>query len=172
MSSARFLRPLHLAASIAAFTFAAAAAPASPLDTTLALPERTPTPHNASAKAMSARMARTSEPAARPTKHLASPTRPAKAFSACIRAADRAKDFGSRGNFAMQAGQTAEAIGAFEHALELDPFFTEAWGKLAFLYLRAGNSTKAVDAFKKAKLLGDANGGMTSRDASGALLFP
>lgn len=75
----------------------------------------------------------------------------------------------SRGTFAMQAGQTAEAIAAFEQTVKLDPDFTDAWGKLAILYQKNGNSAKATEAFKKAKRLGDANGGTVSRDAAGGL---
>ena len=75
----------------------------------------------------------------------------------------------SRGTFAMQAGQNAEAITALEQAVKLDPDFTDAWGKLAILYQKTGNSAKATDAFKKAKRLGDANGGTVSRDAVGGL---
>ena len=75
----------------------------------------------------------------------------------------------SRGTFAMQAGQNAEAIEALEKTVKLDPDFTDAWGKLAILYQKTGNSAKATDAFKKAKRLGDANGGTVSRDAVGGL---
>ncbi len=75
----------------------------------------------------------------------------------------------SRGTFAMQAGQTAEAITALEKTVKLDPDFTDAWGKLAILYQKNGDSTKATEAFKKAKRLGDANGGTVSRDAVGGL---
>ncbi len=75
----------------------------------------------------------------------------------------------SRGTFAMQAGQTNEAITALEQTVKLDPDFTDAWGKLAILYQKNGNSAKATDAFKKAKRLGDANGGTVSRDAVGGL---
>ena len=75
----------------------------------------------------------------------------------------------SRGTFAMQAGQTAEAIEALEQTVKLDPDFTDAWGKLAILYQKTGNSAKATEAFKKAKRLGDANGGTVSRDAAGGL---
>ncbi len=75
----------------------------------------------------------------------------------------------SRGTFAMQAGQNAEAITALEQTVKLDPDFTDAWGKLAILYQKTGNSAKATDAFKKAKRLGDANGGTVSRDAVGGL---
>ena len=75
----------------------------------------------------------------------------------------------SRGTFAMQAGQNPEAIAALEDTVKLDPDFTDAWGKLAILYQKTGNSAKATDAFKKAKRLGDANGGTVSRDAAGGL---
>ncbi len=75
----------------------------------------------------------------------------------------------SRGTFAMQAGQNAEAIAALEETVKMDPDFTDAWGKLAILYQKTGNSAKATDAFKKAKRLGDANGGTVTRDAVGGL---
>jgi tetratricopeptide (TPR) repeat protein len=75
----------------------------------------------------------------------------------------------SRGTFAMQAGQNAEAIVAFEKAVKLDPDFTDAWGKLAILYQKTGNSAKATAAFKHAKRLGDPNGGTVSRDTVGGL---
>jgi hypothetical protein len=75
----------------------------------------------------------------------------------------------SRGTFAMQAGQNTEAIAALEQAVKLDPDFTDAWGKLAILYQKSGNSTKATEAFKRAKRLGDANGGTVSRDPAGGL---
>ena len=129
-------------------------------------------PSTVKAKAATAPPAKTSAPQARPVKRLTSGSHSAKARPSGGSAWDRAADYDSRGNFAMQAGQTAEAIVAFEHALELAPSFTDAWGKLAFLYLKRGQSAKAIDAFKKAKQLGDANGGMVTRDASGALLFP
>ena len=78
----------------------------------------------------------------------------------------------SRGSFAMQAGQNAEAIAAFEQTVKLDPDFTDAWGKLAILYQKNGNTAKATDAFKKAKRQGDANGGTVSRDSVGGLPLP
>lgn len=82
---------------------------------------------------------------------------------------DGVADAYSRGTFAMQAGQTDEAIAALEQTVALDPDFTDAWGKLAILHQKSGNSAKATDAFKKAKRLGDANGGTVSRDAAGGL---
>ena len=84
-------------------------------------------------------------------------------------ASEGVADAYSRGTFAMQAGQTGEAIAALEQTVKLDPDFTDAWGKLAILYQKAGNGAKATEAFKKAKRLGDANGGTVSRDAAGGL---
>jgi hypothetical protein len=83
--------------------------------------------------------------------------------------AEGVADSYSRGSFAMQAGQYPEAIAALEQAVKIDPDFTDAWGKLAILYQKTGNSTKATDAFKQATRLGDANGGTVSRDAVGGL---
>jgi len=87
-------------------------------------------------------------------------------------AAEGVADAYTRGTFAMQAGQNAEAVTALEQAVKLDPDFTDAWGKLAILYQKDGQSLKATEAFKKAKRLGDANGGTVTRDASGGLQFP
>jgi hypothetical protein len=86
--------------------------------------------------------------------------------------AESVADAYTRGTFAMQAGQNAEAITALEEAVKLDPDFTDAWGKLAILYQKDGQSAKATDAFKKAKRLGDANGGTVTRDSAGGLQFP
>ena len=84
-------------------------------------------------------------------------------------AGEEVADAYSRGTFAMQAGQHEEAIAALEKTVKLDPDFTDAWGKLAILYQKTGASGKATEAFKKAKRLGDANGGTVSRDAAGGL---
>ena len=78
----------------------------------------------------------------------------------------------SRGTCAMQAGQNAEAIAAFEQTVKLDPEFTHAWGKLAILYQKGGDTAKATEAFKKAKRLGDPNGGTVSRDGNSGLQLP
>lgn len=86
--------------------------------------------------------------------------------------ADHVADAYTRGSFAMQAGQSAEATKAFEEVVKLDPEFTDAWGKLALLYQKNGDSLKATEAFKKAKRLGDANGGTVTRDAAGGLQLP
>ncbi len=59
----------------------------------------------------------------------------------------------SRGVFCLQAGSDAEAIAAFEEAVQLDPTFADAWENLAVLYEKGGDSKKALEAFKKAKTL-------------------
>jgi tetratricopeptide (TPR) repeat protein len=88
------------------------------------------------------------------------------------RIAEGVADAYTRGSFAMQAGQNAEAIVAFQEAVKADPDFTDAWGKLAILYQKDGQSAKATEAFKKAKRLGDANGGTVTRDNAGGLQLP
>ena len=124
------------------------------------------------AKAVIAHLAKPSVQPAIPANenhtHLAKPSEP----PAGNNGSESVADIYTRGNFAMQAGQNTEAIVAFQEALKLDPDFTDAWGKLALLYQKEGNSAKAVEAFKKAKRLGDANGGTVTRDASGGLQFP
>jgi tetratricopeptide (TPR) repeat protein len=72
--------------------------------------------------------------------------------------ANKVADAFTRGSFAMQAGQNAEAITAFEEAVKLDPNFSDAWTKLALLYQKTGSPEKATAAYKKAKKLGQPNG--------------
>ena len=102
------------------------------------------------------------------TKPAASHTHPENGGTA----RESAEDLHARGVFAMMVGQSAEAIAAFERVVGLRAASTDTWGKLAFLYLKEGDTAKAVAAFKKAKHLGDANCGIVSRDASGGLQFP
>ena len=87
-------------------------------------------------------------------------------------ASNGAADAYTRASFAMQAGQDAEALKAFEETVKLDPDFTDAWGKMALLYSKSGQPAKATEAFKRAKKLGDANGGTVTRDATGGLQLP
>jgi tetratricopeptide (TPR) repeat protein len=100
------------------------------------------------------------------------PALPAHPAPGATSTAESVADAYTRGTFAMQAGQTPEAIAAFEEAVKLDPDFTDAWGKLAMLYQKEGKTAKATEAFKKAKRLGDANGGTVTRDATGGLQLP
>jgi cytochrome c-type biogenesis protein CcmH/NrfG len=178
MSPAHFHRRFRLVVTTAVFAVAECACGAPLQSVDLPLPARALPPLTVSApvpaapRPMFVPLAKPSDLPSRSVKRRTSLSHSAKARSGAGSIPDRAADFDSRGKFAMQAGQTAEAVAAFEHVLELDPRFADAWGKLAYLYLKQGNSAKAIDAFKTAKQLGDANGGMVTRNASGALLFP
>lgn len=57
----------------------------------------------------------------------------------------------SRGQFCMKTGNEADAILAFREAVKVDPTFSEAWQNLAVLYEKAGESAKALEAFRNAK---------------------
>jgi hypothetical protein len=83
--------------------------------------------------------------------------------------ANRVADAYTRGSFAMQAGQDAEAIVALEEAVKLDPNFTDAWTKLVKLYERTGNPAKAAEAYKKLKQLGQPNGAPGVAESPGGL---
>ena len=97
------------------------------------------------------------------------PAGPVPALPESNDTANKVADAFTRGTFAMQAGQNAEAITAFEEAVKLDPNFSDAWTKLALLYQKTGSSEKAAAAYKKAKQLGQPNGPDAS-NASGGLL--
>jgi tetratricopeptide (TPR) repeat protein len=84
-------------------------------------------------------------------------------------AANKVADAYTRGTFAMQAGQNAEAIVALEEAVKLDPNFTDAWTKLVKLYERTGNNAKAAEAYKKLKQLGQPNGAPGAVESSGGV---
>ena len=114
----------------------------------------------------------TADRPSRTVKRAASQAHPAKALHDGGGSTVSVAEIFERGNFAMQVGQTAVAIAAFEKVLKLDPNCTDAWGKLAFLYVKEGNPVKSVEAFKKAKRYGDANCGAVTRGGSGGLQFP
>lgn len=86
--------------------------------------------------------------------------------------ADKVAELYTRGSFAMQAGQVGEAIIALEEAVSLDPNFSDAWSKLVILYQRAGKEEKAMEAYKKAKKLGQPNGPTTLTPQSASALIP
>jgi uncharacterized protein HemY len=62
-------------------------------------------------------------------------------------------DYFTLGNLMMQQEKYGDAIKAYENAVQLDPTFSEAWNHLAICYQNTGQSEKAVDAFKKFKLI-------------------
>jgi hypothetical protein len=62
-------------------------------------------------------------------------------------------DYYALGTFCLQQERNAEAAAAFRKAVELDPTYADAWNSLAICYQNAGDSAKAVEAFKKYKTL-------------------
>lgn len=121
---------------------------------------------------MPARLAKPSLPSPGLARSSVSHTHPANGPIGDSKALNKVADLYARANFAMQVGQNAEAIAAYERLLQLDAGFTDAAGKLALLYLKEGNAAKSIEAFKNAKRFGDANGGTVTRDGSGGLQFP
>lgn len=66
---------------------------------------------------------------------------------------DRVTEATSRADFLMQTGNEAEAIGAYEEAVQIDPNLGGAWQILAGLYEKNGDTAKAAEANKRAKKL-------------------
>lgn len=95
------------------------------------------------------------------------PAAPVPALPEGSDTANKVADAYTRGSFAMQAGQNAEAIVALEEAVKLDPSFSDAWTKLALLYQKKGDSEKATEAYKRAKKLGQPNGPETNTVSGG-----
>jgi tetratricopeptide (TPR) repeat protein len=57
------------------------------------------------------------------------------------------------GNLCLQQGRYQDAINAYQAALKDDPNFAEAWNNLAVAYQDAGQDDKAMEAFKKYKMV-------------------
>ena len=57
------------------------------------------------------------------------------------------------GNLCLQQGRYKDAIAAFQTALKDDPSFAEAWNNLAIAYQDAGQDDKAMEAFRKYKMV-------------------
>jgi tetratricopeptide (TPR) repeat protein len=57
------------------------------------------------------------------------------------------------GNLCLQQGRYSEAISAYQKALDADPSFAEAWNNLAIAYQNSGQDDKAMEAFKKYKMV-------------------
>jgi tetratricopeptide (TPR) repeat protein len=66
---------------------------------------------------------------------------------------DRVTEATSRADFLLQTGNEAEAIAAYEEAVQIDPNLAGAWQILAGLYEKQGNTAKATEAAKRAKKL-------------------
>lgn len=69
----------------------------------------------------------------------------------------QARQFFSQGIRANQQGNTLEAIGAFEKAVQADARFTDAWYNLGSMQFRSGNYEKARAAFQQVLLLNPAD---------------
>lgn len=64
---------------------------------------------------------------------------------------ERVADKFTLGNLCMEQGRYAEAITAYEAALQINPNFADAWSKLAVAYQNTGQDKKALEAFRKYK---------------------
>jgi len=62
-------------------------------------------------------------------------------------------DYFTLGNLMMQEEKYPDAIKAYESAVKLDPTFSEAWNHLAICYQNTGQNQKALEAFKKYKMV-------------------
>jgi Flp pilus assembly protein TadD len=62
-------------------------------------------------------------------------------------------DYFALGSFCFQQGRNEEAAAAFRKAVQLDPGYADAWNNLAICYQNAGDTAKALEAFKKYKAL-------------------
>lgn len=57
----------------------------------------------------------------------------------------------ARGDALMQEGKTEEAIAAYKEAIRVDPTFSVTWRNLAVAYEAAGDSARAMEAFRQYK---------------------
>ena len=55
------------------------------------------------------------------------------------------------GNLCLEQGRNADAVAAYQRAVQLNPSFAEAWSKLAVAYQNLGEEKKSLEAFKKYK---------------------
>lgn len=62
-------------------------------------------------------------------------------------------DYFTLGNLMMQQENYPDAIKAYENAVKLDPGFSDAWNHLAICYQNSGQNGKAIEAFKKYKVI-------------------
>jgi tetratricopeptide (TPR) repeat protein len=68
-------------------------------------------------------------------------------------AGDTVNDYYALGSFCLQQERNEEAISAFQKVVQLDPNYADAWNSLAICYQNTGETTKALEAFKKYKAL-------------------
>jgi tetratricopeptide (TPR) repeat protein len=68
---------------------------------------------------------------------------------------EKVADAFTLGNLCLQQGRYSDAIAAYKAALKDDPSFAEAWNNLAIAYQDSGQADKAMDAFKKYKMVAE-----------------
>jgi tetratricopeptide (TPR) repeat protein len=66
---------------------------------------------------------------------------------------EKVADAFTLGNLCLQQGRYKDAITAYESALKEDPSFAEAWNNLAIAYQDSGQADKAMEAFRKYKMV-------------------
>jgi tetratricopeptide (TPR) repeat protein len=76
---------------------------------------------------------------------------PSPALPEQVSETERVADKFTLGNLCMEQGRYAEAITAYEAALQINPNFADAWSKLAVAYQNTGQDKKALEAFRKYK---------------------
>jgi tetratricopeptide (TPR) repeat protein len=68
---------------------------------------------------------------------------------------EKVADAFTLGNLCLQQGRYPDAIAAYQAALKDDPSFAEAWNNLAIAYQDSGQEDKAMEAFKKYKMVAE-----------------
>jgi Fe-S cluster biosynthesis and repair protein YggX len=76
----------------------------------------------------------------------------------------------SLGKALMDAGEFAEAAGAFERTTALNPHFSKAYQLLGTCYMKSGEKDKAVRVLHEGFLVADDRGDNIPRDEMGKLL--
>ena len=66
---------------------------------------------------------------------------------------EKVADSFTLGNLCMEQGRYEEAITAYQAAVKADPAFADAWNHLAVAYQDLGQDDKAMEAFKKYKMV-------------------
>ncbi len=66
---------------------------------------------------------------------------------------EKVADAFTLGNLCIQQGRYGDAISAYERAVKEDPTFAEAWNNLAIAYQNCGQDDKAMEAFRKYKMV-------------------
>jgi cytochrome c-type biogenesis protein CcmH/NrfG len=66
---------------------------------------------------------------------------------------EKVADAFTLGNLCMQQGRYPDAVTAYQAALKADPTFADAWSNLAIAYQNLGQNDKAMEAFKKYKMV-------------------